>query len=309
MPDPKTLHQDQNLTNFALVLGTGSFGAAAAMPVISVVHETDKYAIYGREHVSDDAQGLRAAGTSVAMLTYATTQGVYTAHEYSWGAIVPDRNRDNADVALDPFMAVTRILRNRVFLAWEKRAKTLLTTSGNFGTATAATGTGWADTTTGDPEKDVDTAREAVESTAGYTPNMIVIPPAKARAAKRHPKIRDIIKYTDPSLLVNGDLPPILWNLRVVIPGAIENTANPGQTAAIARVWNGTTVAVLYTDPNPSLEGATWGATFRVRTYGTNGQRVKNYRREDLDGNVVEYGTLQDERVISTACGALITGV
>lgn len=307
MPTPASLHTDAALTNLSVLLGTGSFAAAAGAPVFPVTKQSDKYYEYGREHVSDDVVQARAPGAPAPELDWKVTTATYTTKRYDIAHLIPSESGANADPAVDPRRATTRILRNRVFLAWEKRFKTLATTAGNFGSTVAAPVT-WA-TGTADPEKDVDDAKEGVEKLSGYTPNTIVIQPVHARTLKRNTKVRDLVRYTDPTLLVNGDLPPVLWGLRVVIPGAIENTANPGQTASLARVWNVTTVALLYVDPNPSLEAATWALTFRWSGYGVAGQRVAAFNLPERDGEKIEYGLFQDEKLVSKECGALITGV
>ena len=85
-------------------------------------------------------------------------------------------------------------------------------------------------------EENIDAAKEAFLLKCGFEPNVLILPPAVRQIVKRDSAIRALRKSADDSLLLNGDLPSELFGLRLVTPGAIEDSANPAASASIARV-------------------------------------------------------------------------
>lgn len=306
MASPQSMHIDAALTNYAVKSGQGAFAATRLFPVMPVLKESDVYYVYGDEHVADDTNMVRAAGTKAGRVEWSKTTGSYVAREYTLGHSIPQRLLDNADPALNPMARGVDVLKAKVLLAYERRVATQATTQANYATALKAAASGaWSSSTTA-IEADMDTARNAVMKACGYEPNTLVVSSELAKVMKRNPGLRELVKYTDPSLLVNGDLPQTLFGLSVVVPGARNNSANPGQTASMGFVWPATTAVLAYVDPAASLDAMTYGLTFRVSTYGVQGERVKRWWDDETDSWVLEYGILQTEAVVSSNAAYLI---
>ena len=303
--DPKQLHIDAALTNYAVKMGQGAMAAPRIFPILPVTKESDRYYVFGDEHISDDVLMPAAAGTPAGNVEWSKTSGFYSANEYKLKHLIPQRTIDNADPAANPQTRTTEVLRGKVMLAYERRVAALALDQNQYDAANKnAQGAAWSSGTS--IEADIDKAREAVLMSCGYEANTIVIPPAVAKFAKRNPTLRALIQYTHSDLLVNGDLPPRIFNLDVVIPGARQQTANPGQTAAYSRAWGTATVLVAYVDPGANTESATLGLTWRVSSYGQSGERVRRWYDPEVDGWYIEYGMLQTEAIVSKLCGALI---
>ncbi|KKK70436.1 hypothetical protein LCGC14_2924000, partial [marine sediment metagenome] len=97
-------------------------------------------------------------------------------------------------------------------------------------------------------EADIDTAKKSVRQNAGVLANKIIMSADVKDVVKKDSTVRNLIRYTMPAaagLLTNGELPPVLWNLKTIIGNSIENTANEGQANAITDVWNDN-VSVMY---------------------------------------------------------------
>ena len=66
---------------------------------------------------------------------------------------------------------------------------------------------------------------------AGVEPNAILLAENVKDVVKRDSTLRDLIRYVvtggpgNRELLTNGELPPVLFNLAVIIAGATEDTA------------------------------------------------------------------------------------
>ena len=297
---PSDVHQNAALTNLAVKYKNLAFVAEKVFPVINVKKESDKYYIFSQEELID-LDSLRAVGTEAREVEWGTSTGTYTAEEYALKYLVPDRIVANSDNAIRPFVTTTEKLTKWLQLGWERRVQTLAQNTANA--TSSATPTPKWDGTSPDIEANVDTAKNAVRKAAGILPSCILMNYDVKDYLKRDSTVRNLIRYTVPgdTLLRNGDLPPVLWNLEVIVAGAIYNTARQGQTQSLSDIWNDN-VIVFYRENSAALDSLSLGYTFRVSNF-----KVRQYREEKRKGNFVEAEMLQDEKVVATACSYLIT--
>ena len=308
MPAPSSVHIDAALTGFVLKEGQFDGVATEIAPAFPTIHRSDKYYKFGTEWMNANDVKPRAARAKSGEGRWAVSTGSFTCSEYPFKTAVEQDTIDNSDPQIDPMSNAALYVKSVVNLAWEQRINTMLTTNGNFTTVTGA-GAAWTGST---QEADVDTAKEAIAVNAGKTANTIVIPPGLAKVLKRNTNIRDLVKYTQPDLLVNGDLPPYLWGLKVVIPGIRQATANEGATQTPSRLYaysaGATKVQVLYVDPNAGNLSVTWASTMRWSKFGIGGEGIRTWWVDDGRYWYVEYATYQTEFLVSANCGAMITG-
>jgi len=299
---PGDVHVSVPLTNLAIRYKNLALVGEKVLPIVPVVKEADKYYVFSKEELSIETS-LRAAGAPAREITWDVTTSTYSCEEYALRHLVPDRIVANADVAVRPKITATYKLTQKILLEAEKRIADLVQNTGNVGSS--ATPTIKWDGTSPNIESDVDTAKNAVRQAAGVEPTSIVLPYTTAQAVKRDSTVRNLIRYTVPgdTLLRNGDLPPVLWNLEVIIAGAIRNTANEGQSESLSNLWTDS-VLVFYKEPSPSLDSLSLGYTFRVGS-----MVVKTYRLEERNGDMIEVSAIQDEKIVASACGYLITDV
>lgn len=314
MPRPQDYHIDAALSQYAITeFGRGgAFIQDQVYPVVDVNKESDKYNIYPAPEIrTGDVETLRAAGDPAKEIDWKPTTATYTANEHALRRFVSDRVYNNADNPTKINMRTVDKLIHKLKLGTESRIKTTLMST-TYITNYSTPSVKWdASSGTIVIEKNIDTAKEAVVTQCGHEPNVIVIPPAVAKIAKRDSTIRELIKYTQNNLLINGDLPPTMFNLNVIIPGAINNTANPAQTDSIARLWSTDSVLVAYVDQMAKdTESITLGKQFRAKlTANGVGQRIAVWKYYDNErhGWWIEVGILQDEKLVSGSCGYLLT--
>ncbi len=306
MPSQSDIHVDAALSNFAVKLGQFGFVADIVLPPVPVVKESDKYYKFGTEHLNAEYKTQRAPGHKSTEIEWNTTTASYQAEEHALSQLLPDRIVANADAPIRPRQTTTTLLIEKIRLGIEERVKDLLVNTSTFSNTTPSTK--WDAASGVTIEKNIDDAKEAFAKASGKEPSHILIPPAVAKVVKRDSTIRELIKYTQADLLVNGDLPPTLFNMQVVIPGAIANSAKPGLTASIARVWSDDKVLLLYVDPTPGIQVVTVGVQFRVSSAGME-ITVKSWRDEERGGEMIEALILQDEVVVSAECGYIINDV
>lgn len=307
MPGLNEVHIDAALTNFALqTVRDQNYAADKVFPIVPVRNESDKYFKFLKEDLSQDTESLRADGAPAQEIVWSLTTDYYRCKEYALKSLITDRMAQNADAPIRPRQVTVRKLLHKVQLGIEKRIADIVndtTIITNNGTVTVK----W-DGTNPTIEKDIDAAREAVAAACGEEPNTIVIPPKVARVVKRDSQIRELIKYTHEELLADGDLPSLLWGMRVVIPGALRNTAAPGLAQSLARVWNLDSVLIAYVSPFEGVESLSLGYQFRCSQQGSQ-ILVSSWREDDRKGEFVEVSVINDEKAVAPDCAYLITDV
>lgn len=298
----KSVHVDAALSNISIKYRNMALIAERVFPVTPVIKESDKFYVFRKEELAIE-RALRAAGAEAREITWDVDTSTYSAEEYALKHLVPDRVVNNADNAIRPKITSTQKLTNKILLAQEKRVA-LLAQDTNTITNNATPGTQW-DQASPNIEGDIDTAKNSVRTNAGVEASSVVLPYRIAQIVKKDSTVRNLIRYTVPGdiLLRNGDLPPVLWNLEVIVGGAIQNTANEGATASLADVWTDS-VLVFYKEATPSIDVLSLGYIFRVGDFVT-----KTYRVEERAGDMIEVSVIEDEKIVAADAGYLITNV
>ncbi len=304
------LHVDKQLTNFSLKYSNGNLIADIFAPRIDVSKESDIYYLYGRQNFRIN-KTLRANGADPNYVDAFNIESTpsYVCQERELADIITDRDRDNSDQPLDLNFDTTEYLTEQILLDREKRVADLATALATWST-TGATLSGaqqWnnsgfdSDSKTNAIEVRIDTAKEQVRAAIGRDPNTVVIPAAVAKIVKRDKAVRDLIRYTDSTLLVNGDLPPMLWNMRVLVPGGIYDAAEEGQTFSGSDVW-GKHVICAYIAPNPrSLRTMT-----AMLTMQSQARITQKWRENGKKGDAIEVSEIIVEKAVGTYCASVI---
>lgn len=309
-----TIHVNQPLTNLSLKYPQGEFIAEEVLPRMSVAKDTDLYFVFGRQD-QDVTNDLVANGSGAAQVApwKIDATPTYNCKKRALKDNLTDTDRRNADTAVDPESTTTLNLTERIMLNREIRVSGLVTNYANYaasGNRVTLSGAQQWDNVAYDPvttpanaiERRVSVGKEAIRRNIGMKPNHIIIPAAVAETVKQDAKIRDLIKYTQSDLLVNGDLPPTLWGMKVLIPGSIRNSANPGQTFSAADVW-GKHVVMFYKSTIPALRTMSFG--FSPESVG---RKAYSWRDPDVSAEQEWFAVQEniDEIIASYFCAYII---
>ena len=299
------VHVDAALTNFSIGYHPSMFIAEQVLPVLPVAKESDKYYKWDRQSAFQDYEALRADGTEAKVVDFGLTPATYSAEEYALAAKVTDREMDNADSVIQLKKSKTSRLQDLLYLQQEQRVATLLTTAGNYSGNTGTPSVKWdAGSGTIDIEGDIDDAKTAIRRAIGMEPTDIIIPDAVAKVVKKNSTIRELIKYTQNDLLVNGDLPPTMFNLKVHIPGAVTTSSNEGASSpTYSDVWSDN-VVLLWKGAEATLDSPHFAKIIRSRNWLT-----KVWREEKKGSDFIEVSHIQDEVMTSGLSGYLLSDV
>lgn len=306
MPQIGDVHVNAPLTNFALQFRNRAFVADQVFPIVPVVKESDLYYTFSREELRD-VDTLRAPGALAKEVEWVPSTSSYVAQEYAMRHLLPDRIVNNADSPVRPQLNTTAKLMKWIMLGIEKRVAAIAQNSGNA-VATVASSPKW-DGTSPTIEKDIDTAKDSVRNNAGVEPNAILLAENVKDVVKRDSTLRDLIRYVvnlgagNKDLLINGELPPVMFNLAIIIAGAVEDTSKVGQSSTIAKIWQDS-VPVFYREMAVSLDAISWGYQMRVQQ-----PLVVTYRDEPRKGQWIEASVLQAEELVTSSAANLITDV
>ena len=307
MPNLNQTFVSAPLTNFAIGYHPKGMIARQVFDVVPVVKEAGLYYRWNREDAARVPNTARANGAASNLLDFdLDSNGTYRCTEHALKAKISDRDRANADNILKLEQSKTMRVKDLVELDLEGRIATLLTTTGNYASTNYTTLSGvnqWNNASfVGSIETNIDTAKEAIRTqTLGLEADTIIIPSAVAKVMKRDSSIRELIKYTHSDLLVDGDLPPMLWGMKVLIPKAVTVTSRKGAAATtLADVW-GKHVVLMVSNGGGMIDTPTFGKIFQQGA-----EIVKTWRDEEIASDFYEYSETTDEKVTSSYAGYLI---
>lgn len=298
MPLVGSVHVSAALSNVAIKFKNPAFVAPMIAPIIPVVKEADKYYVFRQEELRDK-NSLRAPGSEANEVDWDVDTATYTAEEYALRHLLPDRIVSNADAPVRPRITTTEKLTQWIMLGYEKRVQAIAQATANVG-GNAAAGTKWDAASGQDPESDVDTAKSAIRQNAGVNPNSIMMSDSVWKALRRWLKSQST-NLTYREWVEIGRPPDKIWDLDLIVAGSVENTANEGQTDSISDIWNDN-VLVFYRQTSPSIDSLSFMYTFRPRDF-----RVRTWRNEEREGEYIEAGVIQDEKLVASAAAYLIT--
>lgn len=308
MPKVNEVHQNAALSNVSIGYKPTGFVAEEVLPVLNVKKESDKYYIWDKDMGLRYQDSQRADGAKSKTISFKVSTGTYSCEEYALKVRITDRERANADDVLQLETSKTERVTGAVRLGQEVRVATLLTTAANYPSSnkTQLSGTSqWSSSSlaTGAIESDIDTGKEAVrKGTGGFDPTHIIVPAAVSKIVKRNASIRELIKYTQNNLLVNGDLPPTMFNMVVVIPKTVYTVSVEGNaTQTYTDVWGKHCVLVYNPGSGAAIDTPSFGYIFRAKNW-----EVMDWYDPEYKSTFIEVSVIQDEVITSNVSGYLI---
>jgi hypothetical protein len=263
----------------------GGFAQDELLPNRNVARDNFKYMTWSLRDYLQGSQfdSRRAPGdTAKKAITPGGTWTEGTVHERTLKDDMPDEILANAPNAAQYESAIVKKLMNSLRLEVEIELQALMN---NTTLITDATPSVKWDAASGTIaiEKNIDAAREAFVKQCGFAPTHIILPPTVADVVKRDSSIRSLRIYTEPGLILDGGLPSKLFGLNVVSPGCIEDSANPAQSASIARVWSDDNAVLCYVDPSASTDPTAMTAVMRFSSAASTGTPYAAYNWRDPD--------------------------
>lgn len=251
------------LTAIALAYQNARFVADDVLPRFGVDRQEFKYTKYTLEDsftIPDTKVGRTSKPNEI---NWSATEGVSATADYGLEDAVPYADTQNAQgTPVNPEARSTELLTDLIGLDREKRVADLVFNAATYPAANKTTLSGtsqWSDFTNSDPLSAIFTAMDGML----VRPNILVVGRAVFTKLIMHPKIvKAFHGNSGDSGVVSRQFLAQLFELDDVIVGeGWYNTAKPGQTASLARLW-GKHAALLYRNPLATTQrGVTFGIT------------------------------------------------
>lgn len=296
---------DPALSAIAIAYRNANYIADAVAPRIPVAKQEFKFMQYSDStffNIPDTRVGRRSKPNEVEL---DGTEVSDFATDWGLESGVPQTDVMSADSRYDPLGLKTSFLTELVTLDREKRVADLVFNAASYPAALKTTLSGtsqFSDFTNSDPIGVITTALDEPL----MRPNQLVFGQQSWSKLRAHPKIVKAVlgNAGDAGLVTRQQVADLFEVDEVVVGSSRANSAKPGQTSVLYRLW-GKHIAALYKAPVPEAEGAvTFCGTFQF------GDRIAG-QWEDKNiglrgGTMVRTGESVKERVIASQAGYLI---
>ncbi len=312
-PTASQVHVDQLLSNISIAFRNTSFIAPDLAPNIPVGKQTGLYAVYDKGHWFRRPTTRWVDGTNPNEVTFTVGSGNYNCRKYGIGHNVLHSTINNADDPFRPLEDGVELMRDLLSLDYEARVAS--TAWAGCGSSQTLTGTAaFTDFDNSDPLTVFRTGRQAIRATTGKRPNVAVVPQKTLDVLTNHP---DLIRALFPGAGIGGQvdqagLQKLLQVDRLLVPDAIINTAQEGNSDSFTDVWS-TSIIMAYVEPRPGIMKPTFMSSF-IWSVPDNGEppafSVKRRTDEKREVEEIWTGYWSDEKIIAPEMGFLIaTGV
>lgn len=277
-------------------------------------NRSSDYPIIPRESYTNIYDTTRAPGASYRSIDGKFETGLYTAQDHGLKEQIDDTERSMFAHLIDQDMVATRRVTIGLLRAKEKRTADVVNLAGNAG-ATAAASAVWSNQSGADPKLDIATGKATMFSTFGIIPDTVVISKTAFDHLLQTDSFAEQTKYTGSIQMGTFEVQLQMAALylgvsRVLVPGGVYNSANLGQDAVLAEIWDTTKVHLLQIGNSPmDLKEPTFGRSFRWTLESPARLMIDTYRDEDIRSDIYRVRNYESESVVSTACNYALTGV
>ena len=253
----------QELTAIALATSNRSYIADLVLPRVPVGSREFKWLQFNRDEmftVPETMVGRKGVPNEVQ---FSGSEVAGFVKDYAIDNLVPNDDLDNAPPGYDPLGRATEGGTELLALDRELRVRDVVFNANTYPAANRTTLSGtsqWSDFTNSDPYAAINTARDGML----MAPNIGVIGRLAWSKLRVHPKITAALAPSSNgnSSTSNAQGAPatlqavadLLELDQILIGESWVNTAKPGQTASLSRVW-GKHMALLHLNPIASIRG------------------------------------------------------
>lgn len=302
---PSQIHTNRALENISVAYMPQGLVAQDLSPIVPVEHESDIYYVYSKDNLRIP-HTIWADGDVVNRSVWNLSTATYSLTRHGLDDLVTDRQRSNADKAIKPEIDTTEALTGQIKLRWEFDLFSIINTLANWANRTSLSSTQAfsQNTTLSNPITFVDSATTSIRRRSGMKANTIVVSDTTFKNMKEHTSITDRIKFTS-SDSVTPTLLAKLFNVdKLLVSQAVRNSGEEGLSDSLADLATDT-AGIFYIERNPGLKKPSAFYSF-VKEGSSAPFRVRQYRDDPREGDVIEVSTFYQHKVVSSDCAYII---
>jgi hypothetical protein len=278
------------------------FIGTQVMPLLPVAESTANYPVMPKEVMLKMQDTKRAMRGKYPRSDWEWEEGFYATSENGWEEAVDDRERKLYGSKFDAEAIASRRAVGIIERRQEKRIADIVFNGTNF-TANSITHE-WDDPTNAVPITDVATGKLSIRSACGMLPNVLIIAYSTFLNLKACDSIVDLLKYTFPGIDINQmslqQLAQVLDVPRILVGGAVYDSAKKGQVASIADLWDNEYAMLTRISNSGQLTEPCVGRTFLWTEESGGGHIVESYRDETVRGDVIRVRHDTSEALIAS---------
>jgi len=302
---------------------TMGFIGLQVMPIFPVAEYTSTYPVMPKEALYNIHDVKRSAMGGYNRVAEAFEEGFYTTNDNGLEYPIDDRLSAIYSSKFAYETTIAMMLIDKILRAHENRVAGKLFNVSNF-SATNAT-TAWSTTASADPVYDIDEGKDSLRDN-GIEPNTLIIPWVGYKWLRQNDDLKEQVYQLFPDAAKTGrvtveHLRTVFDLDKILVAGAIYNSAKKGQDASLSAIWGSTYAMLCRTSSEAAdITDPSIGRTF-LWNEGQNGSMpiVEQYRDDKVRGDVLrvrhdssesfltsydEDGSAKSE--ISKACGYLL---
>jgi hypothetical protein len=327
LPTQGDVHVNAPLTDLSVQYAQSldKFGADKLAPIHPSDKQTNIYWKFTKDYWGRDSMKERGPAAQAAEAGYGVdSTNSFACIPYAVKKLIPDQVRANEDNPLNSdrnamqfVTLLERIRREKAFVTAAMSASTWTTTKTGVAAAPGANQfLQWNDAAS-TPIEDVRSWCTEIEllTMGAARPNVLGLGQQVWDKLADHPDLVDRLKYGGQlqgslARVTPAMVAALLGLEEIVIMGAVENTATEGAAASAAYIA-GKKAVLLYRNTSPGIETVTGVKTFTWSRYigNPNGWRIKTYRDEARESDVVEMQAAFTHKLIAADAGAYVATV
>ena len=274
------------------------------MPIYETSKKTSSYKVIPAEQLLKLPDTKRAPRSAYQRDDWVWEEGHYKCKGQGKEEPIDDEERaelDEQNPGLADEVATMRAWNN-IMLNQEKRIAAKVNNTSAF-TPHSVTNE-WDDFANATPIDDVKDGIASFRTQNGYGPDLLEISYNVYLNLTSCDQIKDQIKYTFPGLDVSSLTTEQLARLfkipRVVVGGALYDSADKGQDRSITDIWSDEYAALIKVAKSPDLREVGFGRTFLWTASSPTNPVVESYREDQIDSDIIRVRHHVDERYIQS---------
>lgn len=304
----RDLYLDTPLSNLLMDYRPRGLIADMIAPIVNVQRQSGAVVEFNQDDRLRPEDDKRSPGTQAKRVTWDVSSQLYYCNNYALMAGVTIEDRNNADpiYAQRLFENRGQLLLDKLYLNWENRLASKVTSASNVGSSAAVssiwTGTG------ADPMLDLNTAIDNVYYATGYRPNRMVFGPKAWDSFRRHSTVRNVLFGTNNGGgYANTQQAADIFEMdRVLVAGGFKNSNQENIARSIGTIW-GPSVLVYYAPENASMEDPSFMYSYRLDAPGIPNLQVERHPYDSkTKTDDIEVGYYQDEHITGSRFGFLV---
>src|SRR5262245_34795736 len=285
------------------------FVGLKVLPVFRTPKKAASFSAITRETLLQDSAAARAAKSAYNRINQGAKDKSFSCDEFGLEQVIDDSDRALYASDFDAEASATKITARALMLQQEKRAAAAVFDGALWTGASyfLDTITVWA-TVTADIIGDVLFGKEKVRQNCGIVPNALILNEENVKNLLINTGIKNQFPGAPMITLemIKQSLVSIFGLTKLIVAGAVRDSAIEGQTETCATVWSASNAMVaVVADEADALETPCVGRTFLWVPDSPNPVTVEMYREEQVRGDVVRARHSTDEVILDKNFGFL----